>query len=375
MTHRIAYCNPTICSFNSCLADCLEEIHLQTRKSTLIGVIFFIDAGTFDSFQLAYKSVAAAMNEKGLQMPFNVLAQADCSPVSIEMWLDNTAQTIDYLSYRGMRYTRIQSETGLSICGTGLCHLDREASLQEQLEETFRLLVDILQQEGLSLSDVVRQWNYVPGILDVVQSHGKTVQHYQVFNEVRKDWYSKTLFVDGYPAATGIGVKTGPFSIDFIAKPSTPSLRKSGLYNPKQLNAYHYAQQHLVGDALRGKQKNPPLFERAKLLDSNNESQVFVSGTAAILGQETVGVGDVQKQTEVAINNMLELTSPHVTQHDKTFEFNYIRVYIKDVAHRDAIMTICENHFPHIPKTYVLADVCRDNLLMEIEGEALNLKN
>lgn len=340
----------------------------------MLGVVFFIEAETIESFQLVQNAIVASMKEKGLQIPYNVLAQADCSPVSMEMWIDDATQAVDSLNYKGIAYTRFKDETGISICCLGIRHVDMRAGLHEQLDETFRILVDILQYEGLSLSDIVRQWNYVPGILEIVQTQGKSIQHYQIFNEVRKEWYSKTLFVDGYPAATGIGVKTGPFSIDFIATSPNPSLRKIGLYNPKQVNAYHYAQQHLIGDTLQGEQKNPPLFERAKMLESNNELQVFVSGTAAILGQETVGVDDVQKQTEVAINNMLELVSPGVTRSNQTFHFNHIRVYIKDVAFRDTIKTLCETQFPHISKSLVLADVCRNNLLMEIEGEAYSQK-
>ncbi len=340
----------------------------------MLGVVFFIEAETIESFQPVQNAIVASMKKNGLQIPYNVLAQADCCPVSIEMWLDDTTQALDYLDYKGIAYTRFRDETGISICCMGIRHVDILAGLHEQLDETFQLLVDILQHEGLSLSDIVRQWNYVPGILDVVQTQGKSVQHYQVFNEVRKEWYSKSLFVDGYPAATGIGVKTGPFSIDFIATSPISSLRKIGLYNPKQVNAYHYEQQHLVGDALHGKQKNPPLFERAKMLESNNELQVFISGTAAILGQETVGLGDVRKQTEVAISNMLELVSPDVTLSNQTFHFNHIRVYIKDLEYRDAIKSICETQFPHISKSLVLADICRDNLLMEIEGEAYSPK-
>jgi hypothetical protein len=66
-----------------------------------------------------------------------------------------------------------------------------------------------------------------------MQSHGsKSLQHYQCFNEVRKDWVQQTHVYPRYPAATGIGVKTGPFSIDVLVQASHPDLDKKGLSTP-----------------------------------------------------------------------------------------------------------------------------------------------
>jgi len=369
MIHRIAY-NSSTGSFEDCLADCLENARIQAEKSTLLGVVFFVDAAQPASFHDANQLISAAIDKKGFIFPFNVLAQAGCCPVSIELWMDDALLKVEYLTYEGVRYTRAHAEIGTSVWGIGLHHRDMNAGIQEQADETFRLLDGILRNEGLLLSDIVRQWNYVPGILDVESTSGKTIQHYQAFNEVRKHWYAKDLFTEGYPAATGIGVRTGPFSIDFVAIKSSPSVKKIGLCNPKQKNAYQYTQQHLIGDALKGKQKNPPLFERAKLLNFTDSSLVIISGTAAILGQETVGEGNVREQTEVTIKNMLELTAPAVTGQDNTYRFNYLRVYVKNPENRDTVKAICDSYFPNVPASFVLADVCRDNLLMEIEGEA-----
>jgi len=165
-------------------------------------------------------------------------------------------------------------------------------------------------------------------------------------------------------------VKTGPFSIDILVQASHPALDKKGLSNPNQHNAYQYEQHMLVGDALRGQQKNPPLFERAKLLADPSSAQVLVSGTAAILGQDTVGVGDVSLQTEVSIRNMLALITPDTTGTAAQFTFNGLRVYIKNMTDKDTVKSVCQRFFPGTPASYVQADVCRDNLLMEIEGEA-----
>lgn len=372
MIHRLSFCHSKSGSFDDSLSECIDFIQLQQDTNTLLGVIFFIDASQNDSYSDSFRVIASAVHKNGFSFPYTVLAQAGYSAVTVELWLDDASCKTEYLTYNGHRYTRHQSEWGTFVWGLGLHHPNSNAPLQEQADETFGLLSGLLKQEGMSLSDIIRQWNYVPGILTIEQQQDKTVQHYQVFNEVRKYWYSNASFEKGYPAATGIGVKAGPFSIDFVSIKPQSSVIKKGLCNPKQENAYQYTQQHLIGDATYGKCKNPPLFERAKLLTLGDTSMVIVSGTAAILGQETVGVGDVRKQTEVTITNLLELLTPEVTGIPSTHRFNYLRVFVKHTEHLDTVKTVCDSYFPTIPITYVVADVCRDNLLMEIEGEAIN---
>ena len=60
----------------------------------------------------------------------------------------------------------------------------------------------ILEKEGMSFDHVVRQWNYIGNILEIKNG----LQNYQVFNEVRSEFYKKYRTVHGYPAATGIGM-------------------------------------------------------------------------------------------------------------------------------------------------------------------------
>ena len=234
MFHRIAYSNSIIDSFDTCLADCLEAVKRLSEQNTLLGVVFFIDARTPDSFKKANQAISTALSENEMLFPYNVLAQAGCCPVSIEIWIDPFSIKTEYLTYKGMRYSRFNDESGVSICGMGLCHSNMLVGIHEQTDETFNILVEILQKEGLSLSDIVRQWNYVPGILTMENKQGKYIQHYQTFNEVRKRWYGKETFPDDYPAATGIGVETGPFSIDFIAMKSSPTYpKKNGFIQSK----------------------------------------------------------------------------------------------------------------------------------------------
>ena len=227
----------------------------------------------------------------------------------------------------------------------------------------------------MDFSDTVRQWNYIPGIVEVQKAqNGKTLQHYQVFNEIRQRYYTPVRFLDGYPAATGISSKTGNFTIDFFAIQSSPFIRKISLSNPKQQNAYEYAQYQLIGDPMGGGSKKPPLFERAKILEAGNDIIGFISGTASIVGQETIGNGDVRIQTEVAIDNIFRLVGPENTKDKtggKTLKFTYLRVYIKNKADFQTVISVCESRFHDVSVSYIQADICRKDLLVEIEGEVV----
>ena len=70
----------------------------------------------------------------------------------------------------------------------------------------------ILDVEGMSFNNLVRQWNYIGNILEI--KHG--FQNYQIFNEVRSEVYQKYRTIAGYPAATGIGMKLDGVSLIFV---------------------------------------------------------------------------------------------------------------------------------------------------------------
>jgi enamine deaminase RidA (YjgF/YER057c/UK114 family) len=48
------------------------------------------------------------------------------------------------------------------------------------------------------------------------------------------------------------------------------------------------------------------------------------------------------------------------------------KVYVKNEADFEKVKSICEKHFPkNLPVNYVVADVCRPEWLVEIEGIAM----
>jgi len=172
-------------------------------------------------------------------------------------------------------------------------------------------------------------------------------------------------------------MKHGGVIIDFCALQPHKSVMIRPVENPNQVNAYEYGQTVLKGLADKGKhEKHAPQFERGLLLANYSHSTLYISGTASIIGQETVGVGDIEKQTIVTIENIKKLSDPaRISElvsrpHAPGEKYGLLRTYVKRQSDFGVVRQICEKFFPQIPVSYVEADICRDDLLIEIEGEA-----
>jgi len=238
----------------------------------------------------------------------------------------------------------------------------------------FEQMAAVLEKEGMSLNEIVRQWNFIGNILKINEG----LQNYQVFNEVRGEYYHKYRTLRSYPAATGVGMDHEGVIIDFYAVKSDAKMEIRPVDNPNQARAYEYGQ-----DVLKGladpviKVKQPPQFERALLLNKGEYTAYFISGTASIIGQEVIGRNNVREQVNITNENIKKLTDPlficNVMGENLSFSsrFLLIRVYIRHTDDFEVVKSICTSQYPDIPAVYIRADICRDELLAEIEAELL----
>ena len=101
---------------------------------------------------------------------------------------------------------------------------------------------------------------------------------------------------------------------------------------------------------------------------------VFVSGTAAIIGQESIKDKNVAKQTVTTIDNMKAVASIENIRQARpdvninSVKFKYIRAYVKHYEDIEEVRKTCEELLPGVPSSFVQADICRDGLLVEIEA-------
>ncbi len=286
-------------------------------------------------------------------------------------------QTIDVkVSYRQLddiRYVIMANEDMKRIVMGGVKG-SVEDSIRVQSDEAFEKIAKVFAHEGFEASDIFKQWNYIP---QITATDADNYQHYQAFNDSRSEFYRTADWTkSGYPAATGIGMDCGAVTIDLIAvKPLNDKIKIIPIDNDLQLAAHVYSQEVLIGtegDIVEG--KSTPKFERAKALGNKEEGYVcYISGTAAIRGEESIG-DNAAEQTVLTMENIEHLISEHtcnkygVELSDNQRKVYIARAYVKRECDAVAIKAEVNKRWPHISMIYLSADVCRDELLIEIEA-------
>ncbi|GHS99435.1 PTS cellobiose transporter subunit IIC [Bacteroidia bacterium] len=354
-------------SFNEELIEAKNRLQPYYNANTLVGISFFISADEDTGYFIIRTAIIDFCKGHFGNLPVSIIAQPAGKGIAVEVWTHDTCTNLQHKRVYGLNYTTYEDAWGKALWGLGAATADTALSFREQADYAFELMKGVLAAEGYTFDDIVRQWNYIPRILTTSLENGHCYQNYQLFNDIRQYYYGIYKRNSIYPAATGIGTEAGVVSLDFFAVKKNEATRITGIANPKQVNAYSYGQEVLVGSPIQANElKKAPLFERAKYIGTNEEALVFISGTASILGELTIGINDVALQNRTTIANVTELTSQA-----NCSNYSYLRVYVKRPEDTDTIREICTQRYGNIPVLYVKADVCRDNLLVEIEGEAI----
>ncbi len=248
-------------------------------------------------------------------------------------------------------------------------------SVYDRSIDAFSRMQRQLAEHGVAYDQVVRTWLYLG---DIVGPEGRT-QRYKELNRARTDFYRPFRFGVGhtppgsngaiYPASTGIGTE----GRDVVMSCIGVTIEKEGvtlaaLENPVQTSAFDY------GDCYGQKS---PKFARAMAVAGRDSATIFVSGTASITASETRHVGDAAKQTEQTLENIAALVSAeNLDRHGvpglgaTLDDLALVRVYIKRPEDYPKARAVCRARLGELPAIYALADVCRPDLLVEIEAVA-----
>jgi len=212
----------------------------------------------------------------------------------------------------------------------------------------------LLEAQGASFCDVVRTWFYLSDIL----------AWYPDFNRARTAVYGQFGILPGpdngrlrLPASTGIRgeLPTGAAgALDLLAvvghAESRPLVKH--LSNPDQQDAFHY------GSA----------FSRGALIRQPDVSLIQVSGTAAIDAQgQSLHPGDVRAQIDCTFDKIAALIGPEGAT---LTDIAAACVFVKRPA--DALIyqeRAAARGLEHLPTVIMTADVCRDELLFEMDAE------
>lgn len=188
----------------------------------------------------------------------------------------------------------------------------------------------------------VRMWNFVGSINEVDER-----ERYQLFCAGRHDAFIEAGYhhdVD-LPSASAVGMPGRGLITYFLAA------RDAGVQveNPRQIAAYNYPPQY---------GPKSPSFSRATVW----RDTVFVSGTSSVVGHATVHAGDVSAQVDETVRNIEAVLSRTGRSLANVVA---AKTYVRNAEDYAVIARKLADVFP--VNLYLEADICRKDLLLEIE--------
>jgi len=274
-------------------------------------------------------------------------------------------QTIAYRQLSGMRYLTIQNEDCRELIIAGYDPDDPDDTEEsgesgdtfQQASAVFQKIGAIFNREKMPVNSIIRQWNYIGDIT----GYSGGLQNYHQFNMARSHFYDPAVWDNGYPAATGIGITAGGLIIRIEAiEPASSNVKNIAINNSLQVAAHRYSADVLAGN---DRLQYAPRFERARLLSADGHEIIYYSGTAAIRGEKSMAENDVAEQTRITLENILNLNPG---QTDPVFEI--LVIYLKYEEDYAVVKRVLDKTVHAVSTVYVVAGLCRDELLVEIEG-------
>lgn len=307
---------------------------------------------------------------------FVVQPPCDGRGIAIEAWAISTTK-VD-VRYHSPQLVTV-SHDGLRWIHAAAGSLKQQGrSAYDQALEAFEGMRAVLASAGASFDDVVRTWLYQGGITDI---EGET-ERYRELNRARTDFFSKVPFHSRglahgrnghaiYPASTGIGtLEHGLITTCLALQTDREDVQLLPLENPLQTPSFDYPSHY---------SPKTPKFSRAMAVRIGDHVTTWISGTASIVNSETVHKGDVTQQTEQTLTNIERLIDGDNFARlgwpgtgATLADLAKVRVYVKHHDDYEKCRAVCERRLGRIPAIYAMADVCRPDLLVEIEGVAFS---
>jgi enamine deaminase RidA (YjgF/YER057c/UK114 family) len=230
---------------------------------------------------------------------------------------------------------------------------DARPPLQATTEAAYASIFELLEARGYH---ALRFWNYFPAINQ--ESHHK--ERYRQFNIGRQDAFlAHGRSIGNVPAACALGSAGGGLHIAFLAARADVT----SIENPRQVSAYHYPSQY---------GPRSPTFARAGLVRLGGRDMLFISGTASIVGHQSLHDGDVAAQTRECLHNIAAIVAEANRQAPGAcFRLDRLayKVYVR---HPENLATVRREMAQCIgapvSAVFLQADVCRADLLVEIEA-------
>jgi len=241
--------------------------------------------------------------------------------------------------------------TARRCCLGDLWPADTSLPRRAQAAAAFDMIERALGTIGMAFRDVVRTWLYLDRLLE----------WYDVLNAVRNTLFRDRGVFDGVvPVSTGIGganAAGAAIIADARAiRPHGDDVTITPLASPLQCPALEYGSS----------------FSRALEITAPDHRRVLVSGTASIdPAGATAHVGDLEAQIDLTMRVVAAiLESRQMSWRNAT----RVIAYIKDGTQGDVFARyLAANGLAEVPVVTTENDVCRDDLLFEIEADAVDI--
>ncbi|HYC88199.1 MAG TPA: Rid family hydrolase [Thermoanaerobaculia bacterium] len=222
----------------------------------------------------------------------------------------------------------------------GAVALEETMPLEDLSREHYARLISHVRASGYPY--FLRVWNFVGGINELEER-----ERYQLFCAGRHDAFVAAGYhhdVD-LPSASAVGMRGRGLITYFLAS------REAGVQveNPRQVAAYDYPPQY---------GPKSPSFSRATVWGDT----VFVSGTSSVVGYRTVHAGDVDAQLDETLRNIEVVLAQTGRTLDSVIA---AKTYIRHAEDYPRVAARLKDVFP--VNLYLEADICRKDLLIEIE--------
>ncbi|MDO8539835.1 MAG: hypothetical protein Q7S40_05290 [Opitutaceae bacterium] len=258
-----------------------------------------------------------------------------------------------------LEYGAVSSSDGCTVfrAGDAMAGFAAAAPLAP-LEDATRELYDRVFRAtaGLRLG---RIWNYVPRINAIDDG----LENYRRFCRGRSVAFEKQFGADfrrALPAGSAVGLETGPVAVAFFATEKAPQ----HFENPRQVPAFEYPLDY---------GPRPPNFARATLVTTGEQRKVFISGTAAIRGHRSISPHELSGQLPCMLENLTLIaeTAGAGTEVGAAHAWHRaFKVYLRHARDLPAVQACLERELVRKDDsvTYLLADLCRADLNVEIEA-------
>ncbi|MET0263825.1 MAG: hypothetical protein ABW223_13055 [Rariglobus sp.] len=234
------------------------------------------------------------------------------------------------------------------------------ADLSAQAHDLYGRLLGLARGRRLA-----RVWNYVPRINEPDASG---LENYRAFCRGRSLAFEAEIgsgYREHLPAASAVGGVDGRLSVIFVATDAEPV----HVENVEQVPAYEYPPEH---------GPRPPSFARVTRVAAAGQRYVFVSGTAAIKGHATQAEGDFAGQIACTLDNLSIVSracdlGEDLAKNDPRWA-RHFKVYLRHAADYAAAAKLLDGRCfaPTDRVTWLLSDICRAALLIEIEATLVN---